>query len=77
MEDLSLNIVLLTVKIILMWYCISKAGDLNRNKWGWAVFSFFAPVIAAISIQFVSPKDKVTNARHRDLDWNNDEILDA
>lgn len=56
MQDFSSLLVLLLIKILLVWYCTAKAKRLNRSMFGWFVFSFIEPIIAAIVIQFVSPK---------------------
>ena len=51
-----MQIFLLVVRIGITFYCVNKAGELNRSKGGWGVFGFFLPIIALIWIQFMKPK---------------------
>jgi len=37
-------------------YCSVKAGNLNRNQWGWGLFGLFLPVPAIITMQFLKPR---------------------
>lgn len=49
-------VILLVVRIGITFYCVNKAGELNRSKAGWGIFGFLLPLIALISIQFMKPK---------------------
>lgn len=77
MDTLFFNLLALSIKILLMWYVISKAGSLNLNKWGWGIFSFFTPFIALLCIHFVSAKEDTDCSTTSSMDWDNNEILDA
>ena len=50
-----LQIFLMIVRIGITIYCVWKAGELNRSKWGWGFFGFFLPILALIWIQFMKP----------------------
>ena len=39
-------------------YCVNKAGNLNRSKWGWGLFGLFLPIVAVIWIQFMKSKNE-------------------
>jgi hypothetical protein len=52
---LLLQIISLIIWIAIIIYCVNKADDLNRDKFGWGIFSFFFPIIAVIWIQFIDP----------------------
>ena len=53
----GLQMILLIVRIFITIYCVNKAGELNRSKWGWGLFGFFLPILAIIWIQFMKPKN--------------------
>ncbi|MBC8548981.1 MAG: hypothetical protein H8D23_04960 [Candidatus Brocadiales bacterium] len=49
------SIFLIVLRIVITVYCVNKANQLNRSKWGWGLFGFFFPIIAVIWIQFMKP----------------------
>jgi len=50
------NLFFLIVRVFVTIYCVKKARQLHRNPIGWGIFAFISPIIAAIWIQFMSPK---------------------
>jgi hypothetical protein len=62
------QVILLVVRIIITFYCINKAGELNRSKAGWGIFGFIFPIVALIWIQFMKPKiiwDKIVTTENQ------------
>jgi len=49
------QIISLIIWLVIIVYCVNKARDLNRDKFGWGLFAFLLPIIALIWIQFVDP----------------------
>jgi hypothetical protein len=59
MEKVDVGDILLFIStilsIVVSIYCVKKAGNLNRSKFGWALFGFCVPIVALIVIQFMKP----------------------
>ena len=55
MEEAVISVIQLILRIIVVTYCVIKAGKLNRSKFGWGVFALFLPIIALIVIFFMKP----------------------
>jgi uncharacterized protein YqgC (DUF456 family) len=49
------NLIVTAIRILVTIYCVRKAGELNRSKWGWGIFGFFLPPVGIIWIQFMKP----------------------
>ncbi len=54
-------IVTLILRVVAPVVCALRAKKLNRNTFGWALFGFFAPLLAMIWIQFMKPKQIKSN----------------
>jgi hypothetical protein len=50
-----LQLILFVVRIAITVYCVSRAAELNRSRWGWGIFGFLLPPVAFIWIQFMRP----------------------
>lgn len=46
---------LFILRIVITVYCVNKAGELKRYKFGWGLFGFILPLVALIWIQFLRP----------------------
>lgn len=61
MDQGSLVIITLILRIIGVFVCVNKAKELNRSTGGWGLFGFVMPIIAMIWIQFMKPITKWDN----------------
>lgn len=50
MENTTLILFRIIIRIIAIIICVHRAGKLNRNKFGWGIFGFIFPLPAVIWI---------------------------
>ena len=55
MERDSTQILQIIFRIACTVFCVYKAGELNRSKWGWGIFAFIFTFIPAVILLFLKP----------------------
>ena len=55
MDDGAVVIIQLVLRIVGLFVCVNKAGELNRSTGGWGFFAFVSPILAMIWIHFMKP----------------------
>ena len=55
MENGSLALVQIALRVIGIIVCVNKARSLKRNALGWGAFGFLLPIVAMVAVYCMKP----------------------
>lgn len=55
MENVSITLLQITLRIVGIIVCVNRAQKLKRNTLGWGAFGFFLPIVAMICVYCMKP----------------------